>query len=376
MVADSLEHRAELDGAAPIIHLPRNREPLRVPVVRFVPASDLIATPQPINWLVRKIVVEGSMMLLIGAPASFKSSVALDIAASIATGAAWHGRPTNPGAVFFLAGEGNHGIARRLKAWTIYRDANLATAPLFVSTGSVGLIDPLNAAAVAEEVQRLIDQTGHVPRLVVIDTLARNFGPGDENSASDMGKFVSNLDLHLREGFKCAVLVVHHSGVMDASRARGSSALRAAVDTEIICDRVDRTVTLRCAKMKDAQEFEPLAFEARVVELPWNGDDGEPETSFVMAAVDMDSLPFIPRASAGGSNQSKAIAVLERLVAENRERLQAAGRDPSKALVMIENWRSACDLPRNRWGEVINGLKAAGLVRLEPPHVVLNERPK
>jgi RecA-family ATPase len=30
--------------------------------------------------------------------------------------------------------------------------------------------------------------------LIVIDTLNRNFGGGDENSAQDMGQFIENLD--------------------------------------------------------------------------------------------------------------------------------------------------------------------------------------
>ena len=74
----------------------------------------------------------------------------------------------------------------------------------------------------------------------------RKLAPGD------MGKFIANLDTHIRECFDCTILIPHHVGVMDSGRARGSSALRAAVDTEIICDRTDRTVIVKCTKSKDA----------------------------------------------------------------------------------------------------------------------------
>jgi hypothetical protein len=45
------------------------------------------------------------------------------------------------------------------------------------------------------------------PRLIVIDTLARCFGGGDENSAQDMGKFVQACD-QLRRATGAAVLAV------------------------------------------------------------------------------------------------------------------------------------------------------------------------
>ncbi len=85
-----------------------------------------------------------------------------------------------------------------------------------------------------------------------------------------------------------AIIGVHHSGLSDNARARGSSALRAAVDVEMVTERSPstRTVMLKCTKAKDMPEFEPITFEALTVTLPWQGEDGQPETSFVMRPCD------------------------------------------------------------------------------------------
>jgi hypothetical protein len=267
-----LEDRAERELATV-----RRIGPL--PEIKFVSAGELLRTPKPTDWLIRKILQSDSMNTIIGAPGSFKSNLAIDMAASVATGIDWHGRPTKQGAVFIIAGEGHNGLAKRLKAWSIVRGVDLESAPLFVSMGAVGLVEPLTAAAVSEEVERLAAQTKQHPVLVIVDTLARNFGPGDENSASDMSRFILNLDVHIRQRFKCSVTIVHHTGVMDSTRARGSSALFAAVDAEMICQRdgQERTLTLKCRKQKDGPEFEPILFEARIVELPWPGDDKLPK---------------------------------------------------------------------------------------------------
>ena len=48
--------------------------------------------------------------------------------------------------------------------------------------------------------------------MIVIDTLARNFGAGNENSTEDMNRFVASIDRYLREEFGSAILLVHHTG--------------------------------------------------------------------------------------------------------------------------------------------------------------------
>ena len=335
--------------------------------IKFTLAGDLLSQPKPLRWAVRGVLLEGSMTAVIGGAGTFKSVAAIDISAAIATGTDWHGRPTKQGACFYVAGEGNHGLARRLKAWELDRRVSLAAAPLYLSAGGIGLIEPLNAATVAAEVERLARAHDAKPTLVTVDTLARCFGPGNANDAADMGRVIENLDRHVREPFACSVLIVHHTGIADNGRARGSSSLRAALDTEILFERTGDTVSMKCTKSKDAPEFEPMTFTRHVIELPWPGEDGSPETSFVLRPADTCSLN---RREIGlGENQREALRVLREIRHEKQQSLIDAGANPSECRIFIDDWRTRASIDRRRFAETKKQLSARGLIRLSFPYV-------
>lgn len=251
---------------------------------RLVHVRDLLADPPPLVWLVEDWIPPESQVLLFGDPAAGKSLIAIDWAASIATGRNWCGKATAPSPVVYIAGEGHHGIRRRLKAWAQHNgcEAQLRESPLVVSESGASLIEPASVAAVIEATDAAAAELGK-PALVVIDTLHRNLGPGDENSAQDIAAYVQAAD-ELRTRYECTVLTVHHSGHGEKGRARGSSAIRAAVDAEfmVIADQSDARVLSCPAKMKDAPKPGSLSFALSQVELPWIKANGEPETSVVL----------------------------------------------------------------------------------------------
>jgi hypothetical protein len=77
-----------------------------------------------------------------------------------------------------------------------------------------------------------------------------------------MGRLIGVLD-QIRSEFGSAVLAIAHTGHENTDRERGSSALRGAADVSIRARRTQPyEVKLECAKMRDAEEFEP-----RVVRL-------------------------------------------------------------------------------------------------------------
>lgn len=88
-------------------------------VFEFVSAGELTATPTPVAYLIDGLIEAESFCLLFGQPSAGKSFVSISMAAAIATGRDWLGRGTQQGAVFYLAGEGHAGLARRLKAWEV-----------------------------------------------------------------------------------------------------------------------------------------------------------------------------------------------------------------------------------------------------------------
>jgi hypothetical protein len=113
--------------------------------------------------------------------------------------------------------------------------------------------------------------TGMKPALIVIDTLARCFGAGNENVQQDMNAFVRGCDTVRRAAPGATVLVVHHTG-WDASRERGSNALRAASDTMIRLARQGEAILLRVERQKDAPvQEEPTVLTLEFVPVPGSG---------------------------------------------------------------------------------------------------------
>ena len=101
----------------------------------------------------------------------------------------------------------------------------------------------------------------------MVDTLARNFGAGDENSTQEMGAFVAAMD-DLRSNWPGSViLIVHHSGHAEKQRARGAMALKGALDFEYRLEKDGLALTLANTKMKDAEPPADLFFSLASVDL-------------------------------------------------------------------------------------------------------------
>ena len=250
---------------------------------RLVPVRELLTEPEPLRWLVRGYIQPDTLNLLFGDPVAGKSLLAIDWAASLATGQPWNGHAPSPAPVVYLAGEGFFGIKRRLFAWALARECleELRAAPLVVSSAGAALTDGSHVSVVAAAIDEIAAAHGQ-PGLIVIDTLARNFGAADENSAADVGLFIRAADF-LRTRYQAAVLVVHHSGHGDKGRSRGSSAIRGAVDAEFCLSADANGVrTLTATKTKDAPPPPTLGMNLKVIDLPWQTEDGETETSVVL----------------------------------------------------------------------------------------------
>ena len=272
--------------------------------------GELRATPPP-SFMVADYIIENSFAVLYGAPASFKSFLAIDWALSIAHGVDWNGRPTAQGAVVYLAMEGQSGIAVRAEAW--HRDRQLGDdgVPFYAVTTPIGMAME-DAPDVIQLRQAVEDTLGGVsPDLIVVDTLARSFaGSGaDENSATDMGMFIRSCDL-LKEWFDCTVLAVHHSGKDSDKGLRGSSSLLGAVDTSIAIKRTTGTeyIEVIVQKQKDVSEAEPLAMAAREVAFVQDAFAQE-QSSLVLDVTD-----GIPKNKKLSDGQQQCIDVLAELL--------------------------------------------------------------
>jgi len=266
----------------------------------FRSASDLCAKPTVTNWLIKGILSADSFADLFGESGSMKTFHALGMAFSISTLSDWHGHEVRQnGAVYYIAGEGISGINRRIKALSIHHGVDLESVPLFVSNRAAQFLDDPDQVIMA--VDELKELTGEDPVLVIIDTLSRNFGSGDENQTKDMSRFVATID-DLRSYYHCAALAVHHTGLSEKDRARGAYALKAALDWEYrLNKKTDGTLILTCTKAKDHEEPSSICFKPKIITLDgWiDPDDGDVMTSLVMVRTDTSSTDTRPLSLSG-----------------------------------------------------------------------------
>lgn len=245
------------------------------------------------SYLVKGLLPTNSMCSIYGPSGSFKSFVAVSIACHVAMGKEWDGKRVEQGSVLYIVGEGGAGVARRFRAWADeYNDGrdipNIARIPMPVFMADDQQVSLLSVAA-----EKVKQQTGQPVKLIVIDTVARCFGAGDENRAADMGAFIKGCDL-IKSLTGATVLLIHHTGKSEENGARGSSALRAALDVELLVKREDsesQAVTITCTKMKDDDETAKRSFDLNRRIVCYD-NDGVEVTSLVV--IDCGREPVVP----------------------------------------------------------------------------------
>lgn len=255
------------------------------PRIRILDIDELENLPPP-TWLVENVVTESGFSILWGRSGALKSWVALDIAMAVACGAPWHGRAVKPGLVVYLAAEGAHGLGSRAYAWRRLKAGD--SRPRFKLIPHSVALPGDDLAPLIEAVLGLEER----PRLIVLDTLARTFGRGDENKQADMNAYVDAADT-LRAETGAHVMVIHHSGVHEDKRERGSNVLRGAADTVIKVHRHDDKIDLinRApeGKQKDAEEFDTVRLRTQKVHFEHRGS--ERSTLLLMTDDDPTETP-------------------------------------------------------------------------------------
>ncbi len=297
-------------------------------LVRF---ADLQAT-EP-DYLVEGLIERGNMVLIFGDPAAGKSFLTIDLGACVSTGTSFHGRPTKAGAVIYIAGEGHSGLARRRMAWETDKGLSLADrrAPLFVSTVAGNFLDAATTEAVIAEIKATADTEGP-PALIVVDTLARNFGGGDENSTSDMNRFIAAIDRLKDQWTGCSALIVHHTGHGNKTRSRGSFALTGAVDAEFRVEKDGMVMTVINTKMKDAPTPAPIAFYMLEIQL------GQGMTSLALRETEVQK-----RAPRVTGQAEIALQAFGDALADHGEKKVGESFPQNRQCVSLERWREYCD---------------------------------
>jgi hypothetical protein len=193
---------------------------------------------------------------------------------------------------------------------------------------------------------------------------------GDENSTQDMNQFIEHIDAMLRHPYKAAVLLVHHSGKASPGQARGSTALRGALDAEyqVEMDQSSRMIVMSNKKMKDGEIPAEKKFSISKVGLGVIGKDGEEISGAALETVDISGL-LNQAADAReylGKNQRKGITALEALIFARK-------RDGVPSPITLDDWREACKehgLDRHAFRDLKDSLVAKNKVSINSIGVI------
>lgn len=261
MTEPSRGHRivqtAHFNQASPVARANGNGEPPPVPPAQRIAAglldAEQVQAMVPPAPLIDGLLYLDTIAMVYGPSNVGKTFVALDLAMHVSHGAWWQGREVAGGEVLYVLAEGAASFGPRLTAWQtkngVHSPGDIRFLPWPVNVG-----DARWTAALAEVV------ADRKPSLVVLDTLARCIVGVEENSARDMGRVVANLE-SIRAAAGSCVLVIHHSGKALDAGARGNSALRAAVHTELEVTGESSRLTLKVRKQRDAREAGPWALK-------------------------------------------------------------------------------------------------------------------
>ncbi len=270
----------------------------------LVQVNSIMKNITPPKWVVKDICEEDSVVAIFGQPKSGKSFVTVDLACNIVLGREWHGHDTEQGSVVYLAGEGMRAISRRFLAWQQLNNTRVKDAPLLISTRGARLLDDKDHQLLKDTIDRTQDETGKV-RMIVVDTLQRNFGAGNENSTEDMSAFIERID-DLRDTYSTCICIVHHTGHGTSNRARGSSVIQASVDWEYRVARTnlgsDMFVEFSQTLVKDGKPIMPMNFKFVEQTLPFHD-----MTSGALQLLASDEIPKKTKISEKGQTIVDAI---------------------------------------------------------------------
>ena len=253
-----------------------------------------VALVEP-KFLIEDVIETPCTGMVFGPSGGGKTFFVLDVILHIACGKKWLGKQVQQGTVFYVCGEGRHAIPRRLKAWETFYKTELPYGKFLMSSARIDF-SPESVRGMIMEIDTMHEQVG-APAIIVVDTMARALpGEADENSSKDVGVFIDECD-RLQQKYNCVVLIVHHTGHSDnaSKRARGSSAIKGAMDVEML---ISKERTVEWTKTKDMEPHPPIKFDLHQVKY----GEGKRDNSCVIK-YDME---YNPRAARSETAYRKA----------------------------------------------------------------------
>jgi hypothetical protein len=214
-----------------------------------------------VEWAVDGMIPESGITGLYGRPESFKSFLALHLAACISSGQPFLGRETcpsrrldgeQPPEVFYHWGEGTADLDARVNEGLTEEQFRAAQLRIRRKKG-LDLSD-------REQVQELARLIGGWP-VVIFDTV-KDYIPGGYENYLGISRAFQNLIEWADEWTACVILIAHSSTKGDGRSVVGTDEWLRSVDTQIQVSRRGKELggTLSCDKIRQGPVFGPVPF--------------------------------------------------------------------------------------------------------------------
>ncbi len=242
------------------------------------------------NWALHGVIQDKALNLLFGEPETYKTFFALDWAFTLNAeqDTSWLGhKRTKRYKPLYLFTEGKAGLKKRMLAWENHRDQitedESGIVWVFDRVDLMQLAPPRNMNSQQQEIGVNLATDAQVKLrqiyedfgcdMLIIDTLRNTIG-GDENSNSDVGRYMNTLDEYVNDG---PVLLIHHTRKGDKKTYSGATALRGQPDV-MLCSWKDKeeslVATLEHSKFKDGEKSVIEVVRPKVVVTGrWDNED-------------------------------------------------------------------------------------------------------
>ncbi|ENY0583558.1 AAA family ATPase [Salmonella enterica] len=219
-----------------------------------------------------KFVIEGflpiGVIMVYGISSHFKSYFIISLLCRVATKThRWAGRNIRGGAVLYIAAEGGSSVMPRVGAWADKYNDGKPVELFYTYAHPVDLSVKANVDGLIKEIKRIEMHTGEPLRIVAVDTLSQSMMQGDENSASDIARFMAGATRIVNET-GAAVIPVHHSGKDSSKGMRGSSAAFANADAVFRVERIGDAVNIINEKQRTGPVQPTRGYMVPTVPLP------------------------------------------------------------------------------------------------------------
>ena len=233
----------------------------------WVAIGDEPEEPAEQAWLIQGLVPQQGLVVIYGAPAAGKTTLAISMIVHLCAGLPWFGHEVANGVgVVVVAAESPRGVRRRARAAAKAYGVDL-NLPLIVSTRPLDMRRDTKATAAKidwaiKEVKR---RFGVTQVAIIFDTLTRAWAGINDNNPEDMSEVVGHCDGLRAQGY--TAIVLHHPGKDKTKGMRGHSSLLAAADTAIFVEHDKGARGFLLEKQRDGEDGERHSFHLRTETL-------------------------------------------------------------------------------------------------------------